>query len=207
VTDADDVQQTADNIERFSRLVEQHGTSAQALGWGSGASQRTRFDVLTAIGDLDGCSLLDVGAGLGDLYGYLVQRGISVDYTGYDITPAMVEASRARWPGARFDVRDILTSGDQEESFDYVLASGIFTFHTEEAMAFLDRMVRRMFALCRRGVALNLLSSLAPETEPDEFVADPPTVLRMCQAITPYVALRHDYFPHDFSLYLRRTLP
>jgi 2-polyprenyl-3-methyl-5-hydroxy-6-metoxy-1,4-benzoquinol methylase len=193
------------NIYRFTRLVEAHGTSAQALGWGSVASQRTRFDVLTAIGDLDGCTLADVGAGLGDLYGYLVERGISVGYTGYDLTPAMVEVSRARWPGVCFEVRDILAATNTQEVFDYVVASGIFTFHTTQPMAFLDRMVRQMFAMCRRGVAFNVLSSLTPEPEPGEFVAEPDAVLKVCQAITPYVVLRHDYFQHDFSIYLRRT--
>jgi SAM-dependent methyltransferase len=193
----------ARNIEHFSRLVEAHGTSAQALGWGSTASQRTRFAVLAGIGDLNGCTLADVGAGLGDLYGYLVERAISVDYTGYDLTPAMVEASRARWPGVRFEVLDILAAPHLDDAFDYVLASGVFTFHTTDSMAFLDRMVRRMYAMCRRGVAFNMLSALAPEPEPGEFVAAPDAVLRLCQAITPFVVLRHDYFPHDFSVYLR----
>lgn len=193
------------NVEHFSRLVEAHGTSPESLGWGSSASQRTRFEVLVGVGDLDGCSVADIGAGLGDLYGYLMERGISVDYAGYDLTPAMVEAAQARWPGASFEVRDILAMADDDKTFDYVMASGIFTFHTTEPMAFLDRMVRRMFAMCRRGVAFNVLSAQTLKPEPGEFVAEPDVVLRTCLAITPFVVLRHDYFRHDFSVYLLRT--
>lgn len=58
----------------------------RSLGWIPGA-RKVRFEALTSIGDLNNSSVLDVGCGFGDLYGYLVGRGIKVDYTGVDINP------------------------------------------------------------------------------------------------------------------------
>ena len=56
---------------------------------------------------LEGGSLLDVGCGLGDLYGFLKREGVACDYTGMDILPAMVEQARTSWPEGRFMVGDV----------------------------------------------------------------------------------------------------
>src|SRR6185436_17445751 len=50
------------------------------------------------------------GGGLGDLFGFLVAQGHDVRYVGYDLSPRMVGAARAKYadPRARFQVRDIL---------------------------------------------------------------------------------------------------
>lgn len=188
----------------YSRLVEKHKFAPQALDWGSQKSQEQRFSVLIQIDQLDGMTILDLGCGLADLLSYLQRNHINVNYTGYDITPAMIESACQRFPHAQLEVRDLMAQSDCQPQFDYVLASGIFYLRQVEPMTYLELMVRRMFALCRKGVAFNTLSALAPQHNPGEFYADPAQVLTMCLKITPYVVIRHDYLPHDFTVYLYR---
>jgi len=61
----------------FSKRYEEFGDSVKTL-WGGEESQKQRFDVLLSIGDLNGKSVLDVGCGFGDLYGYLRQRKVDI---------------------------------------------------------------------------------------------------------------------------------
>jgi SAM-dependent methyltransferase len=186
----------------YSDLIKQHGICPQAVDWGSKVSQELRFEVLTRIDNLNGKSILDVGCGLGDLLNYLQNRSTEVDYTGYDITPRMIEVSQKRFPHANFQVSDLLAETDVQPQFDYVFASGIFYLRQVEGIGYLGAMVRKMFSLCRKGIAFNTLSILALNRNHDEFYADPSQVLTMCLEITPSVILRHDYLPHDFTVYL-----
>lgn len=186
----------------YTELVQKHGIFPRSLDWGSEVSQELRFDVLAKIGNLNGKSLLDVGCGLGDLLNYLQTHDTKADYTGYDITPIMIELAQKRFPHANFQVSDLLDETDAQPQFDYVFASGIFYLRQVEGIGYLGAMVRKMFSLCRKGIAFNTLSILALNRNPDEFYADPSQVLTMCLEITPSVILRHDYLPHDFTLYL-----
>lgn len=63
-------------------------------------------------------------------------------------------------------------------------------------------LIRRMFELCKSGVAFNTLSMLADIRNPGEFYADPAEVIRFCLSLTRRVVLRHDYTPHAFPVYL-----
>ena len=54
----------------------------RAVDWATEPSQVVRFRVLTEIGPLDGASVLDVGAGLGDLAGFLVEHHPTARYEG-----------------------------------------------------------------------------------------------------------------------------
>jgi len=196
---------TVDNnhiVEFYSDLVEKHGAAPQALDWGSLAAQEKRFAALAQIGSLEGRSVLDVGCGLADLWGYLQRQGLNVDYTGYDLTPAMIERAKQRYPSVRLEVRNLLDEPEPPSRFDYVLASGIFYLRRVNPMAYLETMARRMFALSRLGVAFNTLSVKALQQTPGEFYADPEAVRSLCLKIAPRVVIREDYLPHDFTVYL-----
>lgn len=191
-------------IEYYTRRLQEYGAEPRAVDWGSAQSQALRFSILCAVGTLDGASVLDVGCGLGDLYGYLRTVGVNVEYTGYDITPALLEAARIRFPEGRFLKRNIadLSETDLKAGWDYVIASGIFYLRQQDPDAYLREMVGRLARLARRGVAFNTLSARAPDKSAAEYYAEPAMVLGACLDLTSRVVLRHDYMPHDFTVYL-----
>jgi SAM-dependent methyltransferase len=192
-------------VNFYSGLVRRYEGDPRALDWGSRDSQALRFSILAQVARVEGASVLDVGCGVGDLLEYLRLKEVSVDYTGYDLTPEMIQSARRRFPEHRFETRDLLMEQEPTELFDYVLASGIFYLRQYEPMRYLESMARRMFAACRKGVAFNTLSIMASQRAPGEFYADPADVLKMCLEITPSVAVRHDYLPHDFTVYLYKA--
>ena len=192
------------NVRLYGELVSQHGISFRSLGWSSGESQALRFGVLAQIGKMNGARVLDVGCGLGDLYGWMRGRRLRVRYTGVDITPEMVEKARKRFPTARFQVADLLDSSQRVTRHDFVLSSGIFTHHSRFGTEFLMAMVRRMFESSTHATGFNCLSGWSDEKEAGEFHADPLKVMSMCRKLTSRVVLRHDYHPRDFTIYLYR---
>ena len=184
----------------YAPLLEEHGTSFRAVDWGSAQGQALRFRMLLDVGDWRQASILDVGCGVGHLAGHLAVRKAKGRYLGIDMLPEMIERARARYPRRHFAVGDILDSGVSWKA-DYVLSSGSFTF-TDAAL--MKRSIAAMFAACRRGVAFNALSAWSKRRQTDEFHADPLTTLAFCRRLTPKLVLRHDYLPHDFTVYLYR---
>jgi SAM-dependent methyltransferase len=197
----------AAHVAYYTTSVEGHSESHKAVGWGSRESQEIRFGVLTEVGLSPGASVIDVGCGLGDLYGYL-KRVFKVPpkYQGIDITQGMVERARARYPAARFEVADILDPRSDLTQADFVLASGIFALLNLDLNPYivLESLLAAMFQRCRVGLAFNSLSAWSPRPEPGKFFVDPVRAVGIAKSITPWVIMRHDYLPHDFTIFMYR---
>lgn len=196
-------------VKLYEASLKQHGPTVHALRWTGTRSQQTRFEVLAEVGPWEGASVADIGCGLGDFFGFLRSRGHTVHYTGYDITPGMIDAARTRFPdaNARFELRDILTDGMGAE-FDYVVASGTFNIRVADHDAFLRQMLAVMYAGCRRAVAFNVLQPAPyPDWPGSEMYYDiaAEEVVAYCRTLAPCVELREGYLPFDSTVYMYRA--
>ncbi|MCX5750071.1 MAG: class I SAM-dependent methyltransferase [Candidatus Saganbacteria bacterium] len=205
-------------IRYYEDLLSVHGNHYRSLDWKSDDSQRIRF---MALKDLfyfgkkhTQISVLDLGCGFGDFYGFLEKEGLALEreirYTGYDISPKILEVARQYYPEAYFDIKDILE--EDTDRFDYIFASGIFSIRLVEEEAHLEfvvEVISRLYDLAREGVAVNFLSTAAlPYTVPADqnkdqyYYFDPDRVVKIAKKISQRYVLRHDYHPADFTLYL-----
>ncbi|MBN1257822.1 MAG: class I SAM-dependent methyltransferase [Planctomycetes bacterium] len=189
-------------INYYEDNIRRHGNDFKSLGWGSRATQEVRFEVLSQVAPLAKASVLDVGCGLGDLYEYLLTRFKELTYSGMDLVPAMVEAARARFPSVDFQVGNIMDGSLPPESHDYVLASGIFNRRVPEHEHFVQESIKAMYATCRKAVAFNMMSTRTQKQDKKEYHGDPGAFLDFCLDLGAGAILRHDYLPHDFTIYL-----
>lgn len=198
-------EQEQPNIKKFyAKHFEKFGSGAAAAAWHDQFSQEIRFSALTLAGDLDNKKILDVGCGLGDFYGYLQQQKIPVTYTGIDFTEPLIDSAKKKYPDGTF-ICDDFFSHNFDRTFDYVMASGTFNVLVLEPETYIKQAISRMFNLANHAVALNLLSSYAPEDKKNltHFnYRDPAALLTLALSLTPYVSLQHHYLPHDFTLIL-----
>ena len=189
-------------VSFYRQNAERHGNDIGAVAWGSRQSQEKRFQILAEIADLNGRSVLDVGCGLGDFYGWLKQEQVNVRYSGIDITQSMIDLAQQSHPGEDFQVVNILDAAPSPTTYDYVFASGVFNRRVPGHQSFVNDSVVRMFDLCRYGMAFNILSIKADLKEPDEYHADPGEMLDFCLSLSRKATLRHDYMTHDFTVYV-----
>jgi SAM-dependent methyltransferase len=195
-------------VAHYEDCLRRHGPSARGVDWKDEASQRLRFDVLTAVAELDGRSVYDVGAGVGHLYDHLIERGVRCDYAGTDLSAAMVDCARRRNPGARFERRDIL--GDPPaRRYDYVLCSGLFHVKLDadpkDWLGFVLAMIRRMYEICSEGIAFNMMSDQVDFRDPRLFYVAPGEILDRCRRdLARHVVLRHDYPLYEWTAYVLR---
>ena len=176
----------------------------EKLEWTHRRTQRLRFAAFLHDHDVEGASLLDVGCGLGDFYAYLHERGLNVEYMGFDISPAMIRQCRDRFGEGHFACGEFLDIEPQSR-FDYTVAFGIHNIRVQHAYEVLEHVTRHQFALSRVAAHVSLLTdrytSFAPHIQP--WPAE--QILTMALEITPFVALHHDYLENDFSITLYRA--
>ena len=190
--------------EYYDERVRRFGHDPRACDYGRPESQQIKFKALSEVDSLSGRTILDIGCGFADFAAYLNCRFSDVYYSGVDLCPAMIKEARARHPDLDLRVGNILDNAPGE-NFDFVMANGIFYLLGEGAWSTMKRIIDRMYSLANHAVAFNSLSSWAPDQEQGEFYADPLETLQYCRTLTPWLVLRHDYHPRDFTVYMYKA--
>ena len=185
----------------YDGLIEEHGLyNYKALSWSSERSKDIRLEVLCGVGDMEGRSLVDVGCGFGDLYGFLQERYGRFTYTGIDINPAIIEAAQKKYPGVDFEVADFGEFAG--EGYDYVFASGALSFKVPDYKKLYFGYIKKMFALSRVAAAFNMLDK-KHHIDDDLFATyTVPEVYEFCSALSGKIIIRQDYLKRDFTFYL-----
>jgi SAM-dependent methyltransferase len=189
----------ADTRARYEARYREFGYDPRTLGWHKGR-QRVRFAAaLEALGTQFG-SLLDVGCGFGDLFGYLRDRGWQGNYLGLDLCPELLDEGRKRFGprGAQFECIDL--SGESlAYSADVAVAIGIFNNRLKgDNLEFVAQMLHAMWAHSTQAIVVDFLSTTADRPRPELFHADAEVILQMALGYSKRVRLDHSYMPFEF---------
>lgn len=170
----------------------------RGVKWSSAEVQFLRFNVLCEIDpQLFGQSVLDIGCGLGHLVDYLKQNKFYGTYLGIDIVHEMILQARSRHPDFHFQTSDI--DGISSQTFDYAIASGIFTFVDLETM---QMIIMTILGRIKKGFAFNCLKAAENEREESIQYKNPKAIVDFCKSIASNVCLREDYLSNDFTVYV-----
>lgn len=172
------------------------------LGWRDRDSQTSRFNVFTEECVTDGDRVLDFGCGLSDLYKYLLDKGINVEYTGIDIMPDFIKKSKDRFG----DEIKILNTNILYffEEFEWVFTSG--TFSVGFTMDSVLEHVKHFLSISKKGVCFNLLNK-------DTFSGDvqvafnPDEVKNVLTESLDDVDIKviEGYYPDDFTIVINKV--
>ena len=177
--------------------------TAKALGWRGPESQTRRFEVLAGVGDLRGCSVLDVGCGHADLKAFLDRTAPDVTYLGLDQMPEFVTEAQARYqddPRATILQADFTTATLPE--VDYVLASGALAYRCSDPEFHL-RMIERMWTVARRALGFNMLRKEVFPEHPLLVGHDLDQVVAFCKGLSGDVEVVEGYLDDDFTVFVR----
>lgn len=196
-------------IEYYDGVLAERGHRPEGVDWKSQDAQEEAFAVFAqTIGPND--SVLDVGCGLGHLGKFLGRLGHRGRYTGIDISQRMIEAGRERNPELDLRVVDLLASDCpiESQSYDVVVACGVFTEHFDIPYAefedFVRLLVTRMYDVCRRQAAFNMLTDAVDFRVDRLHYASPVSYLDFGRSLARWVTLRHDYPAYFFTVQLHR---
>ena len=206
---------TATLHDYYAKCFAEHGASPRGVDWHNWQSLTLHYDKMLAViePELVGerISLLDVGCGYGGLLDHAERKGISMDYTGIDIVPAMIDHGRKHHPQASLATASVFEF-DPGRSFDYVVCNGALTEKLDVSIMVFDefvrRAVRRMFELSRRGIAFNLMTTHVNFTAPNLFYKNPLEMIGFCTTeLSRKFKIDHAYPHYDYTMYVYREPP
>lgn len=190
-------------IMRYSERLKKFGFTPKTLGW-SKNKETIRFKILSQIGRLDNCSVLDVGCGFGDLLKYLKQKNINVQYTGIDLNADLIAIAQEQHPEANFIIADF-EDDIFDNKYDWIVSSGIFNHKLDNNYQFFTNVVRKMFEKSLKGFAADFLNSYVDFQEPNLFYAEPEKIFGICKKFSKRIILRADYMPFENCIYCYRN--
>jgi len=200
-------------IDLYEKRLEKYGKDVRTVGWSSLIQQITRFEALSQIDNLQNKTLLDVGCGFGDLYSFLSQKKIQLkEYKGIDLSSKMIKIAKeihSNKDNVGFEVLNLLDDNLDEiinKRYNYVFASGIFSFPIKDNLNYFKLMLRKMFDICSLGVAVNMPTTYVDYKDENLFYYEPESVFTFSKTLTRRVSLLHDYMPFEFTLFLFKNV-
>lgn len=196
-----------DYIIRYEKRLQEYGYSPATLGWGVQGRQEVRFSVLAnLVLRSPDSSVLDVGCGFGDLYGFLNRQGWHGAYTGIDIVPGLLRVARQQYPGIDVREADVTDEAERSQSFDFVVASGVFNaaLPSGDNEIHIEAALDSMYRCSRTATCVDFLSTYVDFRKPGAHHTDPGWALALAKKFTRRVLIRLDYMPYEFSLFLFR---
>jgi SAM-dependent methyltransferase len=202
MNDLPDLLDTAAIFRYHHSLTEKYGSgTTSALGWLQHEGQQARFEMLSRIGNMDNCSVLDAGCGHADLLPFLKSCYENVNYYGLEQMPELLTVATQRY---QHEKTATFLSGDFMKSplpvTDYVLACGSLSYrhHNKD---FIFKAVEQLFSHCHLGAGFNLLSGGVPE---DSLLIaySPDEIYRFCKTLSPETTLHQGYWDNDFTIFM-----
>jgi len=192
-------------ISVFDRKLLLHGDRPEAVGWSS-KGQILRYQAMLDVGDINNSKILDFGCGKGDFYRFLVERGIHIKYTGFDINEKLISLAKEKYPGVDFRVFDI-DNDILDEDFDFIFLCGVFNLKVEGIDETIKKTLASLFQHCGTALAFNALSSHDPEKDFELHYVSPEEIFAFTMKnLSPNVSLRHDRIMYDFTIFVYRDI-
>ena len=194
--------------------LDRYGDCYLGVGWTKRQEDAdTRYRVMLDVLAGERCwpaTLLDFGCGASHLYEYLkAHQRADIIYSGLDVSPKFLALSRGKFPHLTFYELDLLEDDGDLPMFDYVVMNGVFTVKRDlsfEAMLdYFQRLVLRVFAKTRKGLAFNVMSKRVDWEREDLFHLPFETLASfLAQEVSRHFIIRHDYGLYEYTTYVYR---
>ena len=196
----------------YTGKVEQFGTTPRGVDWNSIESQELRFSILQKIiyPAIKKKSVLDYGCGFGSMYAHMKKTHENFQYTGFDISEAMLLEAKKLYEGK--DAKWI-NSLSAKQKFDYVIASGIFNVKLGSSKKdwnqYILHTLDAMNSCSKKGFSFNVLTQYSDKEYRKNYLyyADPLFLFDHCKKkYSKYVTLLHDYPLYEFTILVKKNI-
>lgn len=195
------------NIDFHEKAKEKYGTCVKSLGWGSKYSQEIRFKAMTEIGFKSKDTVLDVGCGFGDLVNYLEKKNIKLqEYTGIDLDEYFIRQAKEYYEKNNTNFYNCSLFEFQNNNckkYDWVVASGIFSFDCKNWDKNVLSTMTTMFSLARKGISVNFLSSSSKKQKAGFKYVNPDCMVKNnVIGLSKNYVIKKNYKVNDFTLHV-----
>lgn len=188
-------------LDHYLPRLNNYSEHYEILDWEDKTAQELRFNIFLDHVDISKKKLLDVGCGLGDLYGYILSREIECDYTGIDLIGGMVEKACESFPQGHFIHGDMFKQHIfPSNSFDVVFTSGIFNLNIGNNEEFILQAIKILADTARETIVFNMLHYRSEDKEQQYYYHNPQDIAVLLQEYSCTPQIIEDYQKNDFTV-------
>jgi SAM-dependent methyltransferase len=207
-------------IEHYESCLAAHGDTHRGVDWPNALDAETRYRVMLEVaggGGLDrraGApppSILDFGCGAAHLCEHLERTGRGdVEYIGLDASEKFVDLCRNKFPRRTFLHRDVLADDEPLPEVDFLIMNGVATekrgMTFDDMLAYMERLLVRVFAAVRVGMAFNVMSAHVDWQRDDLFhVPYDALAALLKRRLSRHFLFRADYGLYEYTTYVYRN--
>jgi len=191
-------------VKRYTDRYNELGYSPKTLGW---FKQRhfLRYKILLDSWEYDNNSLLDFGCGFGDMYSYINQNQLKINYFGVDINSNLINKGKKLYKNINLSCCDFLNS-KQRNNYDFIVSSGVHNLKLIDNISFINKTFKVFHESSKHGFSLNFLSNKCQYFEDDLYYSSPEHILNIAYNYSNNVILRNDYMPYEFTLIVNKNI-
>lgn len=188
-----------------NRVLE-YGDVPRSVGWSSREQQYLRFHVLTKhICFSNSDSILDLGSGTSEFYGYLKENkfnNLDFTYKGFELSKSMVEIALNKYPSSGASVCDFWeTDNVPKKQFDYVFCSGALNYRNDFSnLDLIRRFINLYFPITKKALVFNLISDNVDYMDPNLKYYDAGDCVSVVSEFTKNFVLDANYPLWEFTL-------
>lgn len=188
----------------YSEGHKRYGDSSAALLTPKGRHEFRFRPVVEALLANAHVSVLDYGCGLGFLCEFLREHGLSVDYTGVDMTPSFIKSCRERL-GAYGQFELVGPQTKLSGKFDVVVCSGVFNLATsddvQESLLYVQSRLCDLIDVTNHLLICDFLSPFVEFRQPRAQHIDIDVVSGwFVEMGLRRFHIRHDLLPYEYTL-------
>lgn len=200
----------------YEKCFQVHGDTCRGVDWPNQNDAEMRYKVMLNIVDWyemkyrkkNLYDVLDLGCGLGHLYEYIKKNISNIRYSGLDISDIFINKCKCKFPEVEFFCKDILQEDDFGR-YDFIIMNGVFTeklnLSYESMWDFFTRMITKVYTVCDKGIAFNLMSKDVDWERDDLFHVPLNQVsLWLTGNLTRNFVIRYDYGLYEYTVYLMK---
>lgn len=199
--------------DHYSHCFKTFGATAKGVDWGNVKDLETRYNKMLSVmnhgperNNTLQVKILDVGCGYGGLFHYASSNRISINYTGIDVVPEMIDYASNNTPDAKFIAGDFFDL-DSSEFYDYVVCNGILTqklsASIKETDLFARELISKMFDHCTKGIAFNIMTTHVNFMVDNLYYRNPVELFAYCiTTLTDKIIIDHAYGLYEYTIYL-----
>lgn len=196
--------------DHYRQKFLEYGATSRGVDWGGNdwAAVLRQNNMLGLIEDpvKKKSSILDVGCGYGALADIIKEKQLNLTYTGIDIVGEMIAEAKNRHPSNTFICGDFMKT--ELAQYDYVICNGILTqkltTSTLSMNHFANKLIKKMFSVCKQGVAFNIMTTFVNFQKDNLYYRNPAELMAWCMSeLTPHVKIDCAYeLWYEYTVYL-----
>lgn len=170
-------------------------------------TQYMRFErILRPFKDIlnENISFHDFGCGCADMYEYMQQQSIKVNYSGTEIIQEMIDHAKLKFPGIKVENRNLLEETVQDKYDIVAFSGGLYlpgNIDKKEWEKYVFDIIGKMWEMSTIGISFNLLSTYSTYKSETLFYADPKEMFDYCcKNMSRFVSLDQAYPLYEWTI-------